>query len=605
MKRWQVLQNRLLQALGWLKGAAQASQIVPFPLIGMIKGYRWATFNLDFRAGLNGALLGFPQGMAYAMIANLPVAFGIYGAAVGAIVGASFSGLRFSTFGPTNATAILLLSSYLTIRGQADPIASLSLFLLMVGSILLIGALTGIGSLIRFVSRTVVTGYITAAALLIILHQIQNVLGFRAPDDGSAIGLFFSTLQHLNLTHPPTLVLSILTACTFVILAQKAPMLPTVAVTLAITSLFGFMMHRAGVPLAFLSTAGVGTWELTLPTVTLNWIQVLASGAAAMAFLIMVETSSIAKSLASRSGERVNVNQELYALGLANCACAFFGGMPASGSLTRSSLNLNSGAATPVAAIVSGALCGLGILLLGPLISWIPRATLAVSVIMIGLTLINRRNIRVAVGATSSDALVFYITFVSGLFFPLYFAIFLGVATSIILFLRKASSPMLVEYSFKPDGQLFQLEDIRDRPSPNISIVHVEGDLFFGASELFQEQIRRVCTDPRLKIVILRLRNAYHLDATSVMELEELIRYLRETDRHLIISGARRDVFKVVKDSGLLEVMGRENFFVTSAQNPNLSTRNALKRAQELLGGEKAEVSIYYDPQQSETKKPS
>ena len=131
--------------------------------------------------------------------------------------------------------------------------------------------------------------------------------------------------------------------------------------------------------------------------------------------------------------------------------------------------------------------------------------------------------------------------------------------------------------------------------------MHVEGDLFFGAAELFRTQIQRTCADPNLRVIILRLKNARHLDATSVMALEDLVHVLRSEGRDLIVSGAMKDVYRVLRDSGLVEVIGRDYNFLGSTTNPNLSTRNALKRAQQILGSTEAEVRIYYDP----TKQPS
>ena len=178
---------------------------------------------------------------------------------------------------------------------------------------------------------------------------------------------------------------------------------------------------------------------------------------------------------------------------------------------------------------------------------------------------------------------------------PLHVAIFSGIGLSVVLYLRKASRPSLVEYEYNQEGNLAESEG-RTRQFPSISIVHVEGDLFFGAAELFRTQIQRTCADPNLRIIILRLKNARHLDATSVMALEELVDVLRSSGRDLIVSGAMKDVYRVLKDSGLVEVIGRDNIFPGSAANPNLSTRKALKRAQEILGGEEAEVRIYSDP---------
>ncbi|MEM6821653.1 MAG: STAS domain-containing protein, partial [Verrucomicrobiota bacterium] len=229
----------------------------------------------------------------------------------------------------------------------------------------------------------------------------------------------------------------------------------------------------------------------------------------------------------------------------------------------------------------------------------IPVSALGMLVIFIGISLINRRAIRLVTRATHSDAAVFAVTFLSAVLIRLDFAIIMGAVVSIILFLRKVSSPELVEYSFNEQGNLYEIEDKRTRPNPQISIVHVEGNLFFGAAELFRDQMRRVCDDESLKVVILRLKNAYHLDATSVMALEELIQYLNEKERFLIVSGARTNVGKVFIKSGLINVVSKDNFFMGDPANPNMSTKKALIRAKELLGGQKADVKIYYDPNKS------
>jgi SulP family sulfate permease len=220
--------------------------------------------------------------------------------------------------------------------------------------------------------------------------------------------------------------------------------------------------------------------------------------------------------------------------------------------------------------------------------------------------LFNLRNIRICLRSTSDDAAVLLITFIATLLAPLHVAIFIGVAISITLFLRKASHPHLVEYDFNEAGELREMGEKRQRPIPSISIVHVEGDLFFGAAELFRTQIQRTVSDPAIQVIILRLKNARHLDATSVMALEDLILFMRRKGLHLIVSGATREVYRVLKKSGILVTLqegcdrsaGESNLFLTNPQNPNLSTRSALKRAQQLLGTDKAEIRIFYDPNQ-------
>jgi len=334
-----------------------------------------------------------------------------------------------------------------------------------------------------------------------------------------------------------------------------------------------------------------GTFALTdltlrFPTPTsaglFSDISSLLGVAFAIAFLASLENTVMSKSLSSRTGQRTEINQDMLSVGLSNIACAFTAGMPASGSLTRSALNYESGAKTGVASIISGAISLIAIFLFASLtpnpISFIPKAALAGLVVGVSTSLIKGRNIRICLRSTPEDAAVLIITFFTALIFPLYIAIFIGVFLSIFLLKQK-------------------------RPTPAISIVHVEGALFFGAAEIFQTQVQQMVRDPNIQALILRLKNAHHLDATSVMALRELIRFVRSQNRHIIISGATRDVYKVLKKSGVLSTLqrgcrreeGETNLFFYAPSNPNISTRDAIIRAQELLGTKKAEVKIFYD----------
>jgi SulP family sulfate permease len=378
------------------------------------------------------------------------------------------------------------------------------------------------------------------------------------------------------------------------------PRWPVFAITLIVVSLGFWLLAGFGIHVTTFSDATF-TWRELLPVfpdfVSANALTEssrLFGLALAIAFLATMEMSAMGRTLASRTGHRVDQNQDMLSLGAANLACAYLSGMPASCSLTRSALNFLSGARTPFASMWNGFFCLVGALTLGSAVAYIPRAALAALVICVAVSLFNKRHIRICLQATNSDAVVFVITLAATCMLPLHVAIFLGVAVSVILYLRKASQPQLVEYSFNAEGNL--AEASKGRHHPSISIVHVEGELFFGAADLFRTQIQRTFADPNLRIIILRLKNARHLDATSVLALEELLRALRSDDRHLIISGASKDVYRVLKNSGLVEVVGRDNIFLASPANPNLSTRNALKRAQEILGIKDADVRIYFDP---------
>jgi SulP family sulfate permease len=241
----------------------------------------------------------------------------------------------------------------------------------------------------------------------------------------------------------------------------------------------------------------------------------------------------------------------------------------------------------------------LGILtFITPIFNFIPIAALAAHLIRIGFNMINWHQIRISCRSTPSDLVVFVVTLGSCLFLRLDTAIYVGIGVSLALFLRKTSTPTLVEYAINEGGNLVALDDPSQRLHPQISIIHVEGELFFGAADLFQEQVRSLADNQNIRVFILRMKNARHLDASTVMAMEYLHDYLRKTGRYLLISGSSPEVTRVLDNSGLLDQIGKENIFPAEA-NPTVATRNALKRAKELLPGESLDVRVFYDKKQT------
>ena len=598
--------NSLLQKL------AQHNHLHWFPLPAQLKGYDRTTFAADASAGLNVALLTFPQGMAYAAIAGLPIQFGIYGSIIAAFLCPLWSGSRLLAAGPTNSTAVLIFAAFLTL-GYTDEYARLTVLPLIValsGIFLIFGALIKVASLVQYVSRSVVTGYITAAAFFIILNQLKKALGydFELPAGSSFFDVILLTLKNLTHTHWPTLGLSLGAGGAFFFLNRKLKTLPNVAIILTVFSFIGFSLNQFCHDFGWgniqtLSAIDVSQWTLTIPPFSVDLVRKLASMSFVIAFLTILEGSSICKTLAARSGEKVDLNQEVLGLGIANLGCAFFQGMAASGSLTRSQLNDHSGARTGVASVLSSLFCLVGALALGSFVRFIPICVLAAIIIFIGFSLFNRHIIRVVWYSTANDRMVFATTFVAALLVSLDFGIILGVALSILLFLRQAAKPELIEYTQNEEGRFTPITDPASiEATPEVSIVHVEGDLFFGAAELFHAQMRRACNKPNLKIVVLKMRNAHHLDATSVLALEDLVRFMQANGRYLIISEIRDDAERIFKASGLDKIIGPENLFLDDMNNFTLSTSKALRRSMQLLNGQDAEVKIFVG---SQKRKPS
>lgn len=576
-----------------------ATRLDLFPLRKTAAGYTSEHFVGDARAAFNVALLAFPQGMAYAMIAGLPLSYGLFGSAIASIVGMYFAGSKFIVLGPTNATSVMVMSAFAALGFAGDQAVSyISLLLLLVGTILVVGAYLGVATLIQYISRTVISGYITAAASLIIANQIKKTLGFEfSPGERAStfIDVIVTTLRHLGETHLPSLGLSIATFFIFIVVQRVSKKLPAVAITLLVSSVIAFVAQKIDPTLqvTLMPSLNLSEWGPTLPSLDFQTIKILLPTAMAISLLCVLEGNSIGKSLAAREGARLDSNQEMLSVGMANIACSLFSGMAASGSLTRSQLNTHSGARTPLSNLYAGIIVLMGAVLLGPLIGYIPSASLAVVVVTIGVSLINKHQLRVVTRTTRSDSITFYVTFLTGLVFALDFAIYIGAVCSIALFIKKVANPEIVEYAFDDEGKLGKRDTSEDRENLEISIVHVEGELFFGAAELFRDQMRRVSDAENLKIVIMKLRNAHNLDATSCMALEELITYMNERDRILIVSEVRTDTMKILKASGLVDVINPINLFADEESNPTLSTAKALKRAKVILGDREAKVSIY------------
>lgn len=601
-----------------------AAGIHPFPFAADLRGYHGAAFRADTRSALAVMLLALPQVLAYAAIAGVPLVYGVMSSAVAAMIAPFFAASRHTVLGPSNATSLMLFSflamnpAIAARHGEMIP-----LLVLMVGIIAVSGAMARLADLLQYVSRSVLVGYISGAAVLIITGQLVHALGVAAPvaefAPSSFVGRVIAIVRSLPEMNWVSPVIAGVTFAVYVSILKWKPGWPAFALALVFASaLFGGLIRMEIGPFAgeptFYSFAPADLIP-RMPSLFRNGIfediAALIGVALAIAFLASLENTLMAKSLASRTGDRIDVNQDMFSVGMANIATAFGGGMPASASLTRSALNFEAGAATRFSSMMAGALTLAAAILIAwlgiwgvPLIDFIPRAALAALVVGIALTLFNSRHIRICLKSTIDDQRVLIITFIATLLAPLDVAIFIGVAVSVAFFLRRASRPSLVEYEFSDEGELREKSRKDARPIPSISIVHVEGDLFFGAADVFRSQVEHAVEDPNLKVIILRMKNARHLDATSAMALEDFIRHTRERGVFVLVSGVSKALYKVLKNSGILETIqqgadrkeGESNLFVQFPSNPNLSTRDALRRAQQLLGQEKADIRIFHNP---------
>ena len=579
---------------------------VRLPFIAELRNYTWGKFRADLVAGATVTLVSVPQAIGFSLILNLPPTPVIVSVIIGGFVGSLFFSSRHHVFGPTSSISLIVAATIAANSGIGLEPLQLAVYLaFLIGVVQLLAGLLNFGEITKFISRSVVIGYSTGIGILLIASQLHNLLGYRVE-----AGQNFSTnvLQALfdlgtARVYPWAIGIGLLTFAIFWAVRRLRPHWPEALIGLALLGLGAkifTLYHPAHIP--FLMVRDEGSLTAIVPAFAgypfgpkrIHLLPELAVTAIAISILGMLEAASITKGLAAKSGQRIEPNQELIGMVAANIACSFFGAVPGSSSFARSAVNFQSGAKTQISSMLSSAVVLLVLGLVTPVFNFIPVAALAAHLIRVGIKMINWHQIRISCRSTPSDLVVFVVTLGSCLFLKLDTAIYVGIGVSLALFLRKTSTPTLVEYAINETGNLAELRDPNQRPHPQISIIHVEGELFFGAADLFQEQVRILAENQNIRVFILRMKNARHLDASTVMAMENLHDYLSETGRYLLISGSSPEVTRVLENSGLLKQFGRENIFPAEA-NATMATRNALKRAKELLPGEPTDLRVFYD----------
>lgn len=568
-----------------------------FPFFKALRKYRLPDLRGDLPASLAVALMVLPQAIAYATIAGLPPVYGIYSSIVLTIIASLFCHCHHLVSGPTNAISLLTAGALLTAANPAvreNPVQAVLVLTFMAGTIQLGFGLLKAGNLSQFISRSVLIGFTSGAGLLIALNQVPVILGLELPKVHHLLARFSETFKNLGETNFYSLGIGTLTFLLLIAGRTRWPRFPMALVAMSFSAALVWMfdLESQGVRVARELPASLPGF--LVPSFSIGLIADLAAPAIAIALLGCIESISMSKSIALFSGQKLNPNQDFIGLGISQIVGSFFQCMPGGGSLTRSALNFRSGARTRFAGVFCGIWVAVSLLLLAPLAKTIPMASLGGLLVYLGIGLINWNHIRSAAFATKSDASVLLLTFFCTLFLHLDTAIYIGVLASLILFLRKASAPHLVEYNMDDDS-MREIRDPKERANPEISIVHVEGELFFGAAEMFEEQVRQLARDKNIRVVILRLKNARHLDATAAYAIDGLHSYLKQDNRLLLVSGIPPEVFKVMQRSGLIRRLGEENVF-PAEENLTVATRRALLRAKEFLGSsESPDVRIFYD----------
>lgn len=540
-----------------------------FPFLQWRRLLTRANVRDDFLAGLTGAIIVLPQGVAFATIAGLPPEYGLYSAMVPAIIAALFGSSWHLVSGPTTAISIVVFSaiSPLAEPGSAHYIALVLSLTLMVGIIQLIMGLARLGVLVNFISHTVVIGFTAGAAILIAASQLKSFLGIAIPQGSSFYEVMHTAATHLQDIQPWVFAVGMITLGSGLLARKFLPRFPYMIVAMICGSIAAFILNAwLGQDATAVRTVGAlprSLPPLSLPDASLATIKQLAPSALAIAILALTEAVSIGRAIAIRSHQRINGNQEFIGQGLSNMAGSFFSGYASSGSFNRSGLNYDAGAKTPVASILASIFLAIILLLVAPLAAYLPIASMAGILFLVAWGLIDFKHIKIILQTSRAETAVLVTTFLSTLFLDLEFAIYVGVILSLVLYLKRTSQPRILTRVPDPTQEKQKFVTNPQLPEcPQLKIIRIDGSAFFGAVEHIQQTLQDIdAREPQRRHVLVIAKGINFVDIAGLEMFVQEARRRRSLGGGLYFYELKDQVRQMLQRSGYMPVVGVENIF--------------------------------------------
>ena len=529
------------------------------------------TLRADGLAGLVGAVMVLPQGVAFATLAGMPPEYGLYGAMLPALVGALWGSSWHLMSGPTNATSLMVFATVSVLATPFTPayVALVLTLNLMVGLIKLGLGVARLGSLVNFVSSAVVIGFTAGAGLLIIGAQLHNFFGIDVAQQASFVAAIGDFLAHLDETKPAVLAVGLFTLLAALAGKRWFPRIPYMLTGIVLGAAFAAILPLFGV--AGVATVGAlpsAIPPLSAPSFSPQTWQTLAPIALALTVIGLSEAISSGRAVALKSGQRIDGNQEFIGQGLANIVGAFTSSYPTSGSFNRTGANYEAGARTPLACAFSAILLLVILLLVRPLAAFLPVASMAAVLFIIAWGLIDLRAMRRVWRADRADALTLAVTFVATLTIRLEVAILVGVLASLLIYLNWASHPRVLRVAPDPASQRRFTRTRHDTPlCPQLDMLRIDGALFFGSVEHVRDKVEAArAARPATRHLLLLGTGVNLIDSAGAELLARLARTLHESGVELYLCRLRPEVLKVLDRSGHLAAIGADHVFASKEQ---------------------------------------
>lgn len=532
------------------------------------------SLRADLVAGLIGAVIVLPQGVAFATLAGLPPEYGLYAAMVPTVVAALFGSSLHAVTGPTNAVSLFVFATVAPLAAPGSPqYVSLVLTLSFMAGVMMLamGALR-LGALVNFISHTVVLGFTAGAGALIITSQLRNFFGLEIPRGSSFLQTWHAFFAHALDAQPYVVLVGAATLAAALAARRWLRGFPYMIAAMLAGSLLAYGLNlELGQAETGISTLGAlpgALPNLSKPVFDLETLRKLLGIALGVVVLGLTEAVSIARAIALKSGQRIDGNQEFIGQGLANIAASFFSGYPSSASFNRSGANYEAGARTPLAAVFAAVLLVAIVLVVAPLVAYLPIASMAAVLFMVAWGLFDLGGIRTILRTSRAETGVLALTFFATLLMELEFAIMVGVIVSLVLYLHRTSRPRLIGLAPDPERASRKFTDVREKLAecPQLKFLRVEGSIYFGAVnhvEAYFDWFRE--RSPEQKHLVLMVKGVRFVDVAGAELLAHEARKRRAVGGGLYFHGARAEAEELLRKPDFLGRIGEENFFATKS----------------------------------------
>ena len=523
----------------------------------------------DLIAGITGTIIVIPQAVAFAMIAGLPPVYGFYTAMITPLIAALFGSSYHLISGPTTAISIVVfatISKFVDPANDIEQYIALTLVLtLMAGTIQFAMGLARMGKLVNFVSHSVIIGFTAGAGVLIGFKQLKHVFGLDVPQGSS----FYQIVKHIinNISETNWYVFTVAIGTLLIAILIRKFVKPLSRYYMLIAMVSGSILAIfLGGEANGIETVGKIPSNLPpfrMPELNLTNIRNLSGGAVTIALLGLIEAVAIARSIALTSNQRIDSNQEFKGQGLSNLIASFFSSYMGSGSFTRSGVNLQAGAKTPMSAIFAASFLMVVLLVFSSYAAYLPKPAMGGIILLVGYNLIDFHHIKQVVKSSGREIIVLSTTLFGALFFELETALFLGIALSLFFYLERTAKPNIAILGVSKIHRFINVvRDSEIKVCPQLKIVRIDGSIYFGALEVVADFFNNLYEKGEIKHVLIVANGVNFIDLAGATWLSHEAYKWQERGGGIYFSGLKIVSQQILKKGGFRDEIGEENFYV-------------------------------------------